>query len=135
MANRTNFSEEFKKNSGRFGRLPSEELSKAVERGGEVRAEQFRQRKKLKEYIEVMAEAKVPENLDAAFEKLGVKREDRNVLSGTMLALINNALKGDVPAIKLIAQLLGELEEKVNVNHKPIAGEIIDLDTSFTDED
>lgn len=91
-------------------------------RGGIKSGEVKRRKKTMKEVAEVILSLplkdKALDDIDALMSLEGIKGKNITVQETMTIALIKKAMTGNLQAIKLMSEVMGELVEKQEVEHK-----------------
>lgn len=102
------------------GQLTSEEAKTRGSAGGKKSGEVRRQRKRFKESLEILLQMKVSDQIKGQIKKNIPKLKDKDLdyQNAIMVALIQQALKGNTKAVELIRDTIGEKpkEEVINTN-------------------
>lgn len=107
---------EKKKREGRFenieaytiDKLPREKQAEIRSKGGKARVEQRRQQKSMREYAKLFGEMQAMGNAQVVLDSMGVAKNDQTNIAAVVLKLYQRAMTGDVMAIKLLQDMLGE---------------------------
>ena len=91
-----------------------EEQVKIARKGAEESARKRAMRKTSKEIVDLIASMPIADNkILSKLEKEGFKKKDTNYLTAFWFSLYARVIsKGDVPAAKLILEVLGELPDE-----------------------
>lgn len=97
--------------------LSKEEAKKRGSKGGKASAKAKRERKAVKEQMLMLLSLPLKdERVKAKFEELGINTSDMDNQMALTVSLYQNALKGNVKAMSLILEVIGEKVIEVNVN-------------------
>lgn len=97
--------------------LSKEEAKKRGAKGGKASAKAKRERKAVKEQMLMLLSLPLKdERVKAKFEELGINTSDMDNQMALTVSLYQNALKGNVKAMSLILEVIGEKVIEVNVN-------------------
>ena len=122
--NNGGMSEEKKKPRGNtFDKMTPEQRSECGRKGGKTKAENFRKRKELKETLNLLLSLPLEHRNVADIEHIQAfaKLNGKNVTvdQAMMIKVVQRALKGDLQAIAMIRDTIGEKPaENVNVDAK-----------------
>lgn len=122
-----------KKNEGRLENIKDHNLATiAVEKqraiaskGGKARQQQVKERKTMREFATMFANMQAQGNAKLALESMGVSEDDQTNIGAVVLKLYQKAMTGDVMAIKLLSDMLGESFVANNLN--TVDADIIDM--------
>lgn len=108
-----------------FNTLTVSEQREIQKKGGIASAESRREKKMITKAIESMMKANAPDNLVEKMKRNGVGGTD--YCAALVYALFSRGLKGDVTAIKLIIEMMGEspaanINVNADVNNNPFSG-------------
>jgi len=118
MANKTNHSEEFRDNKGRFARTSTEEARKAGRKGGEISQQVQAEKRTMKETLNSLLDVELdPDKVRQRIINLGYPAEVAGrVTPRLMIAVgfLNRCMgKADPNAIKLMLEVVGEYVETI----------------------
>lgn len=89
--------------------LSREEAKKRGSKGGKASVKAKRQRKQLKELFKSMLATSIPqEDLKEKIKIMGFKDEEENYNTLLGMATLNEALKGNIKAVEMIRDTIGE---------------------------
>lgn len=98
----------------------SEDAKRLGSLGGKASAKAKKNKKTMKQALELLLGLPVSEHNKQALEKMGIDTNDTNNLMLMMASLMQNAIQGDVKAISLIAELTNakpiSAQEKAKIN-------------------
>ena len=103
-------------------RVSREQHKKSCSKGGKISAEKKKERKTLKENIEMLMKLDIKDvNIDGVkqmLERYNIPKTEQNVQMAMNIAMIQQAFKGNVKAYELIRDTLGEkpIERVENIN-------------------
>lgn len=98
-----------------LGSLTTEEQRKIAKKGGEASGEARRQKKTMREWLEIAMQAAMKDDGGAPIMSPDDPTRELTRKECAMLKLAAKAAKGDLKAIELSAKLSGEAETKVVV--------------------
>lgn len=91
-----------------FESRSTEEVRKIASRGGKKSGEVRRRKKSMKTSAKMLMELPVTDKLQSKLEALGIDESETNYQTGILVAMLQEALKGNVRAAQLIVDLIGE---------------------------
>lgn len=94
-------------------------------KGGKASGEARRKRKALKEYMEILLECKPDGRAVGKLKRMGIAEDDMNAALAINMAMVKEAMAGNVAAFKEIRDLIGEAGEKTDLNALDKAKEIL----------
>jgi hypothetical protein len=97
-----------------FSELTEDQRRKICKKGGQASVEAKRARKTSKEIVEMIATMPIADSkILSKLEKEGFKKKDTNYLTAFWFSLYARVIsKADVPAAKLILEVLGEMPDQ-----------------------
>lgn len=96
--------------------LSNEEAKKLGSKGGKRSVEVRRQRKAMKEQMEMLLSLQLKdEKVKAKFKALGINADDMNNQMALVVATYQKALKGDTSAINIVREMIGERVQQVSI--------------------
>lgn len=85
------------------------ELKNMTKKGGKKSGQVRRQRKQLKELFKSMLSTPIPQaDLKAKIDEMGLDNEEKNYNTLLGMTTLNEALKGNMKAVELIRDTIGE---------------------------
>lgn len=97
--------------------LSTEEAKKLGSKGGKRSVEVRRERKAMKEQMEMLLSLPLKnDRAKAKFKELGVDTNDMNNQMALIVATYQKALKGDMQAMNVVRELVGERVQQVEIN-------------------
>lgn len=97
-----------KENLGDFRDLTAEEQRAIASKGGKASVAARREKKKLKELVELMGEKKADPMLQERMKDMGISKEDLTNNMACVVGLFQKAMAGDVQAFNAIRDIRGE---------------------------
>lgn len=97
-----------------------EELRKMTRNGGLASVKARREKKKLREMVEIFGSLKVDKKNSRLMEDLGIDKEYHTRFMQGVVSLFNKANKGDVSAFNAIRDIIGEKP----VDEKKVTGSV-----------
>ncbi len=109
-----------------------EGLSEREERKNRRTKEELKQRKALKEYMEMLLSGKPDAETRKALREMGFRMCDINNAAALNMALFDKAMNGDSTAYKTIRDLVGESADKMNEETLAKAAALLEgVDSAF----
>lgn len=97
--------------------LSTEEAKKRGSKGGKKSVEARRARKAMREQMECLLSLPLKDQkIVSRFKQIGVETEDMNNQMALIVATYQKALKGDMTAMNVVRELVGERVQEVKVN-------------------
>lgn len=116
----------------RFSELTPEQRREYGRKGGLAKGENYKRRKELRETLDVLLDMPLKQGRTTSVEKIqafaNLKGKNITVDQAMMVCLIQKALKGDLSAIAMVRDTIGEKPvEKVNMDAKVTKNPLEDL--------
>ncbi|MDL2293199.1 hypothetical protein LJC60_01055 [Ruminococcaceae bacterium OttesenSCG-928-D13] len=117
-------------NKGHKNLVPQNQRTKAEQRriaseGGKASGEARRQRKALKDLMEIILQCEPDKRTVNKMLRMGLDSEDLIVAAALDIALVQEGLKGNVSAFKEIRDLIGEAGDQTDANALAKARELL----------
>lgn len=98
--------------------LSSERAREIGKKGGKKSAENKRKRKALKEQMEMLLSLPLTDDkAKAKFERMGIDSDDMDNQMAMVVKTYLQAMKGNINAVNVIREIIGERVMEVNVNN------------------
>ncbi|MDO4378965.1 MAG: KGG domain-containing protein [Erysipelotrichia bacterium] len=103
--------------AGNLKPLTTEKAREIGSKGGKRSAEVKRQRKAMREQMECLLSLPIKDKkITAKFKQLGLKADDMNNQMALIVATYQKALKGDMQAMNVVRELVGERVQEFKVS-------------------
>lgn len=98
-----------------------DEVRKIASRGGKKSGETRREKKRMKEYINLLLELDVKsDKMRATLSNLGIDEKDMTNEMAMMASVMNKAMKGDMQAVNFLRDTSGQMPANtINVSKVP----------------
>lgn len=97
--------------------INNEEAKKIQSKGGKARQQQIRERKSMREQMEGLLSLSLKDQkVVNRFKQIGVDAKDMNNQMALIVATYQKALKGDMQAMNVIRELIGERVQEFKVS-------------------
>lgn len=97
--------------------INNEEAKKIQSKGGKARQQQIRERKSMREQMEGLLSLSLKDQkVVNRFKQIGVDASDMNNQMALIVATYQKALKGDMQAMNVIRELIGERVQEFKVS-------------------
>lgn len=97
--------------------LTNEEAKKRGSKGGKASVKARRERKAMREQMQMLLSLPLKDDrAKAKFEELGINTDDMDNQMALIVSTYKQALKGNMNAMNVIREIIGEKEITVNIN-------------------
>lgn len=100
-----------------IGDLTTEKQREITSKGGKASVKAKRERKAMKEQMQMLLSLPLKDDrAKAKFEELGINTDDMDNQMALIVSTYKQALKGNMNAMNVIREIIGEKEITVNIN-------------------